>query len=147
MVVKRPRTSSHDPIHIKLYNLNWQRFSPTFEIYNDSFNPHARRIVFFATILLKGLQVRNFPIKLKLQLSMASNLPSSEIGIISSSSIINFIFSNLSATSLSIMSHKKERITLRMLPRERELAHSQERERERERAPLGRETNYVNQTK
>ena len=110
------------------WNLNWQRFGPTFEIYNDSFNPHARRIVFFATILLKGLQVRNFPIKLKLQLSMASNLPSSEIGIISSSSIINFIFSNLSATSLSIMSHKKERITLRMLPRERELTHSRERE-------------------
>ena len=47
--------------------------------------------------------MRNFPIKLRVQLSIASNLPSSEMAIVSSSSVVNFNVSSLSHTTSSIL--------------------------------------------
>lgn len=88
-------------------NLNWNRLDPTLGICNPSFSPYALLIMFVAALLLKGLQVRNFPIKLRLQLSIPTSLPSSEISIISSSSVVNFIFSRLSITSSAMENQKK----------------------------------------
>ena len=85
------------------WNLNWNRFSPTSVICILSSKPYALFKVILAALLLKGLHVRNFPVRLKLQLSMASNRPSSEMGITSSSSDVNFIFPKLSITSSAII--------------------------------------------
>ena len=79
-------------------NLNWNKFEPTSTIYSSSTKPQALLNVFWAAFLLKGLHVRNLPIRLYKHSSTSSLRPSSEITITSSSKV-NFIFSNLLITS------------------------------------------------
>ena len=101
-----------------IWNLNWKRFDPTSTICNSVFIPHALRIVFMAALLLKTLHVRNLPMRLKLQLPISGNLPSSDIAITSSSTAINFIFSKPSITMSAIRKRvKKKRQERRLLPK------------------------------
>lgn len=76
------------------YNLNWNRFAPTSKICNVSSNPHAHRRIFFVALLLNDLHVRNLPMRLRVQLSIASIHPASEISMTSISSNDSFIFFN-----------------------------------------------------
>ena len=100
------------------WNLNWNKFGPTSRICIVSSTPQSLRIVLFAAILLNGLHARNFPIRLKWQLSRASSLSSFEIAMISSSSYVSFIFSILSMTSSAMILWKRKNNTLRTRPRE-----------------------------
>ena len=86
------------------WNLNWKRLEPTLDICNSLSEPHAFWRVFFVAFRLYGLQVRNFPIKLNTQLSISSDLPSSETWISSSSLNVNFRFTILLITSSAIVS-------------------------------------------
>ena len=45
-------------------NLNWNKFNPASTICHPSFILHDFLNIFWAVLLLKGLHVRNFPIKL-----------------------------------------------------------------------------------
>ena len=100
-------------------------------------NPYAILNVVFAARLLNGLHVKNFPIRLKLQLYIACILPSSEMGIISSSSDVSFILPNPSATSsailLKIPNNERKINTLRPRSREGRLV-----KHERENSTAGR---------
>ena len=96
--LRRTRSISNSEV-----NLNWNKLVPTSKICTPSFKPHALLNVFFAALLLNGLQVRNCPIKLRLQPSISVSLPSSEISMTSSSSVVNFIFSILSMISSAMV--------------------------------------------
>lgn len=53
-----------------------------------SSNPHACRRIFFAALVLKDLHVKNLPMRLRVQLSIASIRPASEISMTSVSSTV-----------------------------------------------------------
>ena len=84
-------------------NLNWNGFNPTSTMCIPSSIPQALHKVSCVAFLLNSLQVRNFPIKLKTQLSISSLHPSSGSIIISSSFDVSFIFSKLSITSSAMV--------------------------------------------
>lgn len=91
-----------------IWNLNWKRFCPYSTIWTLSCKPRAFFRVLWATLLLKGLHVRNFPSRLYSQLLISSFLSSSLTTITSSSSVVSFMFSRLFITSSTITPNKRK---------------------------------------